>query len=144
MVSLFSCVPWGLQHDRSRGVKLLWNADASLSGFSCDLELSRRPSRSPDRKAGHGNEADLCRNCAPCWQGSDSPYSPRRVIFIHATQRGVGVGGGVKHTIFHKSCALSPIFFFCLCLFLDLFWQHLNHKHRPSVISAAHIENIFL
>lgn len=44
MIFLFSCVPWNIQHVRSRSVQLLWNAHASLSVYLCDLRLSRKPS----------------------------------------------------------------------------------------------------
>lgn len=44
MISLFLCVPWNIQHDRSRSAQLLWNAHASLSVYLFDLRLSRKPS----------------------------------------------------------------------------------------------------
>lgn len=46
-LTLLSCVPRNIQQDHSRTVQLLWNADASLSVYLCDLGLSGRPNSRP-------------------------------------------------------------------------------------------------
>lgn len=60
MIFLSSCMPWNIQHDRSRSVRLLWNADVSLlrlfMWFKAVMEAEQQ---GPERQAGHDNEAEI-------------------------------------------------------------------------------------
>lgn len=71
MICLFLCVQWNIQHDPSRSVQLLWNADAPLFSLFMWFKADRETKEGQDWRLDMTMKLESCTNGSPCWWGSE-------------------------------------------------------------------------